>query len=302
MAEVKKSSRVNRKVKRKQALYLIHEPDSDVSFQEGPSCHVFLANGGLQNGLSRELLEHFLIESLMNVRGELKDLYLPAGKDYAFATFDSTKAASAAVGCLNGVCIQEKCRNGPEKLLELLSPKLLSGPPLHLYVCFVDKIPLTIIQPPVTELSSNLPPGLVLVEEFITTAEERDLLDFFSVGASHSGEHTLSAQTNQIDTQETSSHGERGGMMATRETAVQAPESFLRHRYVKHFGYEFLYSSSNVDPDCPIPGGIPSICQPLLRRMLDRKLVEEEPDQLTVNHYLPGAGNYLLCSATITIA
>lgn len=57
-----------------------------------------------------------------------------------------------------------------------------------------------------------------------------------------------------------------------------------------HYGYEFLYASSNVDPDSPLPGGLPSVCIPMLRRAVDSKLVSQIPDQLTVNEYPPGAG------------
>ena len=294
MAKAGKSADVNKKLRRKQAQFLKHEPISDVSFQESPSCHVFVANGGLQNGLSRELLVHLLTPT-ESAEKELKELYLPAGKDYAFATFESPKTASTAVTSLNGVCIQEECSiqcAGSEGLLKLINPKLLSGPSLHLYLCFIDKVPQACINPPVlTEGdASDLPPGLVMLEEFVSEVEERELLDFFSATANSSDHSSSSVLTNKMPTQETTPQKE-GEQMTAGETTFQAPENFLKHRYVKHYGYEFLYSSSNVDPDCPLPGGLPAICRPLLMRMREERLVEEEPDQLTVNHYQPGAGS-----------
>ena len=283
MAKARKPGIENKKLKRKQALFLKHEPTSDVSFQESPSNHIFVANGGLQNGLSRELLVHLLTPT--DSEKGLKELYLPAGKDYAFATFESPKAASTAVSSLNGICVQEHCTSaGSEELLQLLNPKLLSGPPLHLYLCFVDKVPQMYTHPSVTE--GDLPPGLVLIEEFVSEAEEREFLDFFSTTA-NSGDASTSC--SKTPTQEATCQ-ERGEQLDPGETAFQAPENFLKHRYVKHYGYEFLYATSNVDPDCPLPGGLPAICQPLLKRMSERRLVEKEPDQLTVNHYQPGAG------------
>jgi alkylated DNA repair dioxygenase AlkB len=225
----------------------------------------------------------------------LKELYLPAGKDYAFATFESSKAASTAVTNLNGVCVQEQCTSacappGSEEQLRLLNPKLLSGPPLHLYLCFVDRVPRAYTHPSVlTEsVTNNLPPGLVLIEEFVSEAEERELLDFFSAMANSSDD---SVSCGETPTQE-ATHQKRGDQLAPGEADFQTPENFLRHRYVKHFGYEFLYATSNVDPDCPLPGGLPAICRPLLKRMRKRGMVEEESDQLTVNHYQPGAGMY----------
>lgn len=68
--------------------------------------------------------------------------------------------------------------------------------------------------------------------------------------------------------------------------------SSLKHRKVKHFGYEFLYSCNNVDPNCPLVSGIPDQCHPLLLRLLAQGLIKEMPDQLTVNQYQPGQGEF----------
>ena len=282
-----KANLAKKKLRRKQALFLKHEPNSDVMFQERPSCHVFVANGGLQNGLSRELLDHFLTESVVSGSRDLKELYLPAGKDYAFATFASPRAASVAVCHLNGSCVQEMCRSGPEELLILLNPKLLSGPPLHLYLCFVDKIPpLCTHTLSASEASSvKLPPGLVLIKEFVSVDEERELLDFFSLSSNAGNSDPECTSKSLRLVEETACQEDEEST-----TTFQAPENVLRHRHVKHYGYKFLYSSNNVDPASPLPGGLPDICSPLLKRMTERKLVEAAPDQLTVNHYLPGAG------------
>lgn len=37
----------------------------------------------------------------------------------------------------------------------------------------------------------------------------------------------------------------------------------LKHRRVKHFGYEFRYDNNNVDRDRPLPGGEHLIGMPL---------------------------------------
>lgn len=289
-------AKAKKKLQRKQTLFLKQEPNSDVTFQEEPTCHVFVANGGLQNGLSRELLEHFLLtEPLMSGSRDLKELYLPAGKDYSFATFASHRAASMVVSHLNGSCVQEMCKSGPKKLLKLLNPKLLSGPPLHLYLCFVDKIPLLCAHTLSASEAScvKLPPGLDFVEEFVSADEERQLLDFFSLSsdAGH-GDLDCTSKTPRLVDEIACQEGEELTAM------FQAPEKVLKHRHVKHYGYEFMYSSSNVDPDSPLPGGLPDICNPLLKRMVERKLVEAAPDQLTVNHYLPGAGTVFVSHAT----
>lgn len=61
---------------------------------------------------------------------------------------------------------------------------------------------------------------------------------------------------------------------------------------VKHYGYEFLYESNNVNANEPLTEQIPSECQilwPKLRHMLP-DLNFSEPNQLTVNKYAPGQG------------
>ena len=64
----------------------------------------------------------------------------------------------------------------------------------------------------------------------------------------------------------------------------------LKKRKVKHFGYEFRYGSNDCDEKQPLAEKIPEICQELIKKMLDEKLIEIEPDQLTVNFYEPGHG------------
>lgn len=61
---------------------------------------------------------------------------------------------------------------------------------------------------------------------------------------------------------------------------------------VKHYGYEFLYESNNVNANKPLSEKIPPECQvlwPRLRQMLP-DLIFSEPNQLTVNKYAPGQG------------
>lgn len=62
----------------------------------------------------------------------------------------------------------------------------------------------------------------------------------------------------------------------------------LRHRRVKHFGYEFLYGTNNVDKSNPLHDGIPSVCDVILERI--QQHVAFKPDQMTVNEYKPGQG------------
>ena len=64
----------------------------------------------------------------------------------------------------------------------------------------------------------------------------------------------------------------------------------LKHRRVKHFGYTFLYESNNIDRENPLPGGLPKEVEPLLDRLISKRIISVRPDQLTVNQYEPGQG------------
>ncbi|XP_029898646.1 alkylated DNA repair protein alkB homolog 8 isoform X2 [Aquila chrysaetos chrysaetos] len=71
---------------------------------------------------------------------------------------------------------------------------------------------------------------------------------------------------------------------------VEKAQKTLKHRRVKHFGYEFCYDNNNVNKDKPLPGGLPEICDLFLEKCLKQGYIEHKPDQLTVNQYEPGQG------------
>jgi alkylated DNA repair protein alkB homolog 8 len=100
------------------------------------------------------------------------------------------------------------------------------------------------------------PPGLVVLAEFISPDEEKVLMD-------------------AID------WGDLGEQNQT-----------LKHRQVKHYGFEFIYGANNVNPDQPLAQSIPKVCDFLWDRLsrLDPTFVNFVPDQLTVNKYQPGHG------------
>ena len=64
----------------------------------------------------------------------------------------------------------------------------------------------------------------------------------------------------------------------------------MKHRRVKHYGYEFLYSINNIDPECPLEQPIPDVCQPFLESLVTEGHISAVPDQLTLNQYEPGQG------------
>ncbi|XP_069545028.1 alkylated DNA repair protein alkB homolog 8 [Brachyistius frenatus] len=125
------------------------------------------------------------------------------------------------------------------------------GNSVTLYLSFVNSVAQQ------EEASVPLPDGLVLVEEFVSPEEEAVLLA--AVDWSSSNDDV---------------------------TAQKA----LKHRRVKHYGFEFRYDNNNVDKDAPLPSGLPEECLPVLDRCVRSGHIDVMPDQLTVNQYESGQG------------
>lgn len=326
--------KTHRKQRRKEAQYLRQEPNTDIIFQEECSVHVFIGNGGLRNGVSRELLEHLLNSfsqsSTLPPKNVFEQLYLPSGKHYAFVTFNNTSVAARTVSFLNGICIKDHCHKD-ETLLSYLTPTILNGPPIHLYLSFIDKIPLA-VQVGSRGVSLdypdiNHPPGLILIQDFISAEEETELIKKFKISPDidtlspkqphlkalpgttpNSGMDLCSNNSSMETSPQFHCHQLMSSEPFNTDTLTQTnlspvvteaneatdrhPHAALKHRHVMHYGYEFLYGVNTVDPNDPLPGGLPVICTSLLDRMVERGIVSahKKPDQLTVNEYFPGAG------------
>ncbi|KAG8136922.1 hypothetical protein E2320_005469, partial [Naja naja] len=120
-----------------------------------------------------------------------------------------------------------------------------------LYFNYVEKVPWE-------EMSSSaLPPGLRVIEELVSPEEEKILLE---------------------------------NINWTEDEDIPNAQKSLKHRRVKHFGYEFRYDNNNVDRDRPLPGGLPDFCTTILAKCLKMGYINQKPDQLTINQYEPGQG------------
>ncbi|GLV35618.1 uncharacterized protein CBL_01232 [Carabus blaptoides fortunei] len=117
-----------------------------------------------------------------------------------------------------------------------------------LYLLYSETVPIN------DKKNQDLPPGLILLKNFVTEEEESILLSCIKWDESDSGN--------------------------------------LKHRKVKHYGYEFRYDINNVDKNVPLLAEIPDECENILNRF--RKNNEQfenfKPDQLTINEYKPGQG------------
>ncbi|XP_017114749.1 alkylated DNA repair protein alkB homolog 8 [Drosophila elegans] len=122
------------------------------------------------------------------------------------------------------------------------------------YLSYIKELPALAGKSP---WNRPLPSGLVVIPDFVSEEEESTLL---------------------------------AAIAADGKTS--AGSGTLKHRNVKHFGYEFLYGSNNVDPSKPLDQSIPSACDVLWPRLESSSSTWDwsTPDQLTVNEYEPGHG------------
>lgn len=283
MSEIRAKERLKakRKLKRKQLLLHQKEPSLSVCFTSDTTEHLFVANGGMLNGVSRELLS-ILCDGLA------KTIIMLEGKDYCFLTCNDVQTSFVLAEKLNGISVQEESeRRG---ILQKLAPAVAMGLPLRLYVGFMKSIPDSVEHQYCGTVP--LPPGLILKPQYITDEEERALLAFFKFRTPDQMESRDAVQPcSSAPTDE--SDGcciPNDSPTSSSEGSYVPPEAYLKLRRVKHYGYEFMYGSNNVDINKPLPGGLPAVCGPLLRRIVGDGLVSSIPDQLTVNEYLPGAG------------
>ncbi|XP_006822083.1 tRNA (carboxymethyluridine(34)-5-O)-methyltransferase alkbh8-like [Saccoglossus kowalevskii] len=197
---------------------------------------LLVANGGLGNGVQREELQQ-----LFFVHGKVTSIAMPPRKPYAFVCFQEIKDAETAIALINGTV--------------LTRPTEMSTENITLYLSFLKEVPKENLQS-----NDNLPPGLVLVKDFID-AEMEDML------------------LRNIDWNEE--------MLS--EAGNVAPKT-LKHRQVKHYGYEFRYDNNNVDKDKPLHDGIPAALRKIIDDIMATQNIQHGPNQITVNQYQPGQG------------
>ncbi|ESO98125.1 hypothetical protein LOTGIDRAFT_143038 [Lottia gigantea] len=219
----KSERKMNKKISRSRQLLLKHEK---IETTEEVSNMLCVYNGGLIMGNSQEK-----IQDLFNPHGTIQDITMVPEKPYCFVCFERQVDAEKAQSILNGFSFM----NGETEY--------------KLCIFYVSQVP------PSIGPTTALPPGLILIPDFIPETLEQELLE-------------------SIDW----------------STGVDQGNVSLKHRKVKHYGYEFRYDINNVDPSCPLNEGIPSRCLKLLHQVNDLGIVNFIPDQLTVNQYQPGQG------------
>ncbi|XP_022086771.1 alkylated DNA repair protein alkB homolog 8-like isoform X2 [Acanthaster planci] len=167
------------------------------------------------------------------------DIVMLPGKPYSIVCYASVQEAMAAHDRLQGW--QLRPPSGPSAAVIL-------------YLSFINEVP----RPKMSRSHPSLPPGLILLEDFISAETEAALT------------------------------GDK--LWEEGDQSEEAVRMTLKHRKVRHFGYEFNYATNNVDKDSPLPDPIPPLYTDIIDRIMATGLVENKPDQITINEYQPGQG------------
>ncbi|CAC5396376.1 ALKBH8 [Mytilus coruscus] len=222
---VTKMSKVDKKLKKKQMKFRdMLEKNEGIQISETPTKILCVHNGGLDNSVSREE-----ISTALYTNGSLIDVIMLPKKPYSFVCYKTAEDATKSFTEYNGL---EMPPDGKRKHSVIL------------YLSYVNKVPSDLLP------CKDLPPGLIVLENFVSEAEENQL---------------ISSLHWQNDNQ-------------------------LKHREVMHYGYEFRYDINDVDADDPLPQSIPVKCNEILQKALQTGYVKHLPDQLTVNKYVQGQG------------
>lgn len=165
--------------------------------------------------------------------GAIQNIVMIPGKSCCFIVFEDVQCSTIAFQTCSGIL----------KIAQNNKPVILS---------FCEEIPAKYLEP---IACSSLPPGLFILNDFITEDDEFLLLSL----------------CNFDDNEDTNS---------------------LKFRKVKHYGYEFKYSTNNVNKAEPLEDAIPRECNFLWKRLKEKQpnFTHFEPDQLTINRYCPGQG------------
>ncbi|XP_076031512.1 tRNA (carboxymethyluridine(34)-5-O)-methyltransferase ALKBH8-like isoform X2 [Oratosquilla oratoria] len=193
-----------------------------------PCKNLFIGNAGLTTGLDEES-----VVELFSLYGSLENVVLVPGKQYSFVCFGNVESAEHAYETIHGVVG-------------------IRGSRFPLYLAYVEEVPGI-----KSGVEYKIPPGLKVVEDFISVTEEQELLQMINWNC---------------------------------QPIERSQGQTLKHRQVRHFGYEFQYGSNLVNVNEPLPEGIPAKLSPVLDRLVQEGHMKHKPDQMTVNFYQPGQG------------
>lgn len=208
-----------------------------IKFCNSISRSICISNGGLGNGVTREALKEILQKY-----GKIECLIMPSKKSYSLASFRDFSSTENVVKNLQGFVLTNEAN--------------LASPSVNFYIHYIKEFPLGTGVDFFTP-KSCLPEGLIVMEEFITTELESELVEFLK--------KECPSETESIN-------------------------SNLKHRKVWHYGYEFRYKYSDIDQQNPLPEKIPLLLEKIIAKLMETGKFQFKPDQITINKYNPGQG------------
>lgn len=167
----RKFTKAERKQFKKQArkIFSFRNKENGLQIAEGPTNHLVIGNGGLICGMDRSTLLR-----LFGRYGNVKSLYMIPGKEFALLSFQTKLEAVAAHKSLHGRPLSypdEAPKDGITFYLAYLVESLDDR---------TDLVQWNVR--PVTANQKDLhPPGLILVEDFISKEKETELIEYFSI-------------------------------------------------------------------------------------------------------------------------
>eukprot|EP00842_Homolaphlyctis_polyrhiza_P004753 jgi/Hompol1/5279/HPOL_004302-RA len=207
-------------------------------------------NASYDSGISGAQLE----EAFADCAGFDGVEMLPGSRPYSFVRFKSCAAAADCLRCLDGTAIAAW---GGKRVL--LARVRVRGLPVF---------PPRPLADPVAAAAAI--PGLSMRLDFVTADEELELLRAIN-------SNSPAGPSDSSDPSDPKDHWQK-----------------LAQRRVQHHGFRFDYPANEVDRSAfdsldPRPP-LPLWTQPLLDRYASLFPLNNRPNQLTINHYIPGGG------------
>jgi alkylated DNA repair protein alkB family protein 8 len=215
-----------------------------------------VCNAGVTTGASRESL----LSTFESYGGRVANVILIPDKSFSFVSMASAEEAAAAVSAINGLIPLKATDEPPLACSESRShaPSAPPAPPAPpLLAVAISRLPPALALAAEASLARWLrcPPGLHLIEDFISPEEEQLLLDSVEWPEQGHSDNT----------------------------------SCLKQRRVAHFGHDFVYGANAISAE-PNNRPFPACWTFVLARAEANGWLPEWPDQCTANLYLPGQG------------
>ena len=157
-----KLTKAEKKALRKQTrlIHSLRRNNSELAIvSESPTRHLMVGNGGFMCGIDRKLIFNFFQKF-----GNIERLLMFPGRSFSFITFEHVSESLKAMEKVHG------------RVLDC--PSEFPRPDVRFYLSFLTNLP-----DDVSFEKQATPSGLVLVDDFVTEAEEEQLIQVLGWGS-----------------------------------------------------------------------------------------------------------------------